>query len=367
MKTLFLTLLLTATAMTKAALLRATDSDRDLTGTSPATDADLSGFTFLVSEIRPDPNNWCLTATETQATGNLGFIRCDLQNNPANQLWKLEPDGSLVSGVDDGASRCAQQGFGTQAFEGVRIRLGVCDDNPLNKFTWEGTSTKYLKTPEGRCVTNRGPNPHPNDIVHAITCQNRGDYRWNAVAQEGDRVDPDANPCEGVTCASPNQSCDIIDGLCKDNNDVRPCIAVIDESSNPDNAVESRWTAFRQEYPNRPFCLLQPQNPPTSNSRLYRPTTFDDDPRNTFAIVNRDNGVTANLSDWATICGIRELATGGIDYVGLFIDQSGSMNLNTVQASYDTFLNDLSNLGLAFRTVENSAEDWITPFRTVLN
>lgn len=162
------------------------------------------------------------------------------------------------------------------------------------------------------------------------------------------------------------KSCDPMDGQCKRTDELRPCIAVIDESSLINTYIDSTWNTFRTNWPNRTFCLLQPQIPNTGNDVLYRPPAFDSDPRTKNKTVTRDGGNPADASDWFNDCGFGSLSTSGIDFVGLFIDTSGSMALSTVQASYDLFVTTLANAGLSFCKVENSDEDWITPFDTTL-
>jgi hypothetical protein len=169
-----------------------------------------------------------------------------------------------------------------------------------------------------------------------------------------------------VSCEQ-DQSCDRFDGSCKQNDELRPCIAVIDESDEFSNLdIESKWSTFRANWPSRPFCLLQPQIPNTGYDILHRPPAFDSDPRTVFKIVNRDDGIPADASDWFNDCGYGSLSTSGIDFVGLFIDTSGSMKLPNVQASYDLLLTTLTNAGLSYCTVENPKEDWIAPFDTTL-
>ena len=93
-----------------------------------------------------------------------------------------------------------------------------------------------------------------------------------------------------VTCGD-NEACDTIDGLCKNSDSLRPCIAVIDESDSfTDDVMDAKWASFRNQFPTRPFCLLQPIS--SSSDYLYFPTQPDflTDPRVTYAVVNRDNG-----------------------------------------------------------------------------
>ena len=77
-------------------------------------------------------------------------------------------------------------------------------------------------------------------------------------------------------------------------------------------------------------------------------------------IVNRDDGDTADVTDWYKICKIDDLPEGSS--IALFIDTSGSMTLNTVRASYDAFVAKLNEKNITITTVTNNNEDWITPF-----
>lgn len=90
--------------------------------------------------------------------------------------------------------------------------------------------------------------------------------------------------------------------------------------------------------------------------------------RTIYQAVNRDNGNTGQISDWFNICNLAQYtsATSSINFVGLFIDTSGNMDLGTVQASYNKFLADLSTAGLTIATVQNGAENWVLPFSTTL-
>jgi hypothetical protein len=76
--------------------------------------------------------------------------------------------------------------------------------------------------------------------------------------------------------------------------------------------------------------------------------------------VNRDSGNAAIASDWYNICGLDSIPNNS--KIAIFIDQSGSMNMNTIQASYDKLADKLNERGISFITVTNGSEDWITPF-----
>lgn len=76
--------------------------------------------------------------------------------------------------------------------------------------------------------------------------------------------------------------------------------------------------------------------------------------------VNRDNGNTANASDWYSLCGLDNVPNGS--KIVLFLDNSGSMTTDTVRASFNQFLLKLQERNITIEIVENATEDWITPF-----
>lgn len=78
-------------------------------------------------------------------------------------------------------------------------------------------------------------------------------------------------------------------------------------------------------------------------------------------LVNRDDGNESLITDWFNLCKVDELPDGST--ISLFIDTSGSMTLNTVKASYDAFVAKCNEKNITIAAVvENSNEDWITPF-----
>lgn len=81
--------------------------------------------------------------------------------------------------------------------------------------------------------------------------------------------------------------------------------------------------------------------------------------------VNRDSGVVQNTSDWYTLCNLDQAPDDS--KVSIFIDQSGSMTMGTIQASYDLLVEKLEQRGITFITVTNGNEDWITPFDVELD
>lgn len=103
------------------------------------------------------------------------------------------------------------------------------------------------------------------------------------------------------------------------------------------------------------------------------PTAYDSDnlspdgvDRTIYQNVTRDEGNVTIASDWFTICGLDIYGPGTVPFVGLFVDNSGSMYTSTVQASYDKFVADIATAGLAISVVEDPNENWIEPFLTDL-
>jgi len=138
------------------------------------------------------------------------------------------------------------------------------------------------------------------------------------------------------------------------------CISVIDESSPAASTTRQDWLTFRNNYPNREFWLLQPAGSSWTKANLNVPAEFDADPYAHYALVNRDNNVAGNRSDWFAICNLGSLPAGSI--ISVAIDTSGSMTLNTVRASYDYFLQRCAAAGIEIvLDTTYSDERWVPP------
>ncbi|KAG7351336.1 hypothetical protein IV203_010696 [Nitzschia inconspicua] len=177
--------------------------------------------------------------------------------------------------------------------------------------------------------------------------------------------------CEDVDCTNPEERCDPLDGVCKLLDSIVPCIAIIDESDNfPDSHFDTQWATFRTDYPDRPFCLLRPTSSSTFD-RLYLPPAFLNDTRVTFAEVSRDDlGANSPIqpvpTDWFSICGFGIYNGTTVEFIGMFLDTSGSMDQRTVSGSLALFEQNVAIAGLTIEPVFNTREDWITPFLTTL-
>ena len=121
-------------------------------------------------------------------------------------------------------------------------------------------------------------------------------------------------------------------------------VSVIDEDSSfyspPANTV---WNSFRGSYPDRCFHLLGPGTPVSATSLKtgqlsYNGVSWADEVTAGTAFryqVNRDGETTDGRSDWWDLIGADVLPSGA--KIALCIDNSGSMTVNTVQASLDLF------------------------------
>ena len=159
----------------------------------------------------------------------------------------------------------------------------------------------------------------------------------------------------------------------------RTCIAIIDESStggyDPSAALLSaNWTNFRNNWPDRPFYLLQPnielngtrKYSPSAINMLRVPSAYQSDPIAYGPTeVRRDYGNTTAVSDWYTLCNLDQLPDGSD--LALFIDTSGSMTLDTVRASYNLFDQKIKARNMNIIRVFNGNENWILPFNTILD
>ena len=165
-------------------------------------------------------------------------------------------------------------------------------------------------------------------------------------------------------------------------------VAVIDEDDSQSlNTMTAQWTSFRTDYPDRCFHLLEPylsnysnrSNPNGIGSSIVIPTAFINElsAGTTFhSRVNRDGGSTASRSDWWDLIGADVLPSGA--KIGLCIDNSGSMNVNTVTSSLNLFKQKAAAAGVTIVTGLNGnsstydcsgmqVEEWISGLRIDIN
>jgi len=165
-------------------------------------------------------------------------------------------------------------------------------------------------------------------------------------------------------------------------------VSVIDEDDQQSvNTIATNWTSFRTNYPDRCFHLLEPylsnysvrSTPNGINSNLAIPNAFINElsAGTTFhSRVNRDGGSTASRSDWWDLIGADVLPSGA--KIGLCIDNSGSMNVNTVRSSLNLFKQKAAAAGVTIVTGLNgnsstydcsgmTVEQWISGLRIDIN
>jgi hypothetical protein len=140
----------------------------------------------------------------------------------------------------------------------------------------------------------------------------------------------------------------------------RVCISVIDECSRSASSIQNSWNSFKARYPNRPLYVLQPPGFAFGDNNLRIPYNFNTGSLGYGPIpVTRDNGNPAARSDWFALCNIGAYPGTTIE---LSIDSSGSMNADSVGASYSYFIQRCNAAGnpVILRSMPN--EDWIAPF-----
>ncbi|CAB9514875.1 Similarities with uniprot P08640 Saccharomyces cerevisiae YIR019c STA1 [Seminavis robusta] len=149
------------------------------------------------------------------------------------------------------------------------------------------------------------------------------------------------------------------------NQQLIACVSVIDEAVDApmvyNETIASSWTEFRRLYPERPFCLLQPRD--FQKSTLMIPPVFLNDSHAIFSKVDRDYGDESATNNWFHKCNMDHLGALGVTAVALFVDISGSLRLEDVQASHDLFWNTLEASGMTLiKAVYNEEENWVWPF-----
>ena len=207
---------------------------------------------------------------------------------------------------------------------------------------------------------------------------------------------PQSDPCIGTTAVTSSGSTTTTTvptgklATCGDSstNANRWVVSVIDEDDQQSvNTIATNWTSFRTNYPDRCFHLLEPylsnysvrSTPNGINSNLAIPNAFINElsAGTTFhSRVNRDGGSTASRSDWWDLIGADVLPSGA--KIGLCIDNSGSMNVNTVTSSLNLFKQKAAAAGVTIVTGLNgnsstydcsgmTVEQWISGLRIDIN
>lgn len=137
-------------------------------------------------------------------------------------------------------------------------------------------------------------------------------------------------------------------------------ISVIDEDSSNTNR-ENHWRLFRSKWPNRKIFVLKPSPQPGD---LIMPEGWD----GTMINVGRP-GEGGEATDWYNSMNLGQFLNDNncSSAIALFLDESGSMDMSTVKASYDMFIDKLRNLhGITSENgkliiVKNTNEEWILP------
>ncbi len=138
------------------------------------------------------------------------------------------------------------------------------------------------------------------------------------------------------------------------------CIAVIDEVSPTPATIQASYNKFRMNCPDTYLYLLQPKK--SNQSVVDVPNGWSESAGDFGPItVKRDGGDKNLISDWYALATLDRLPNNST--VQLFIDNSGSMTTNTVQASYDYFKKRCQERGIKIILYTNKQENWIEPFK----
>jgi len=152
---------------------------------------------------------------------------------------------------------------------------------------------------------------------------------------------------------------------CDDKCDVVH-VSVIDEDDSYNATTRTReWCIFRAAFPDRNFFLLRPL---PQFSPLNLPQNWDGTGPIT---VGRPFSGSDNVTDWFAVMGLTDKIKSNTRVV-LSVDNSGSMTLSTVRASYDLFLAKLAELpspiteenGRLKVVLSGGDENWICPHLT---
>ena len=156
--------------------------------------------------------------------------------------------------------------------------------------------------------------PSPDQICDSVQ---------GCVCDDGDLCTIDSFDSVSNTCTFteisclPDFSCDPLDGVCKEDEELVPCIAVIDEDDQfiyppYGNNRTAAWLNFRNTWPSRPFCLLVPLG---SSWGVSIPPEALADPNFITQSVTRDDGY-GPPSDWFNICGLGSLGSPNVPFIG---------------------------------------------------
>ena len=137
-----------------------------------------------------------------------------------------------------------------------------------------------------------------------------------------------------------------------------PCVSVIDE--NDGGNVDNQWIGFTSAHPARQFNLMRV---PSGYAGLGTPSSNLPGVAEYFRMydVNRDNGMTTSRSDWYELAGFESIANSGA-LISLWIDTSGSMDMSSVQASYNLFIERCNSAGITVETTTGYGENYIGAF-----
>jgi len=194
---------------------------------------------------------------------------------------------------------------------------------------------------------------HQNDVFRPASTFIKLNNEWTPVDVTWIKTEGTWRPVSGSYAPEFSKVPDNFGGL------GTTCISVCDESSSNWSSNRNSWAAFMSQRPGTPFYLLGPGT--SSRDKLRVPAEFV--PENLgYGPINvaRDNGDPAKRSDWFAIANLASAPPGSV--AELSIDNSGSMTINTVRASYDYFIEQCKTAGITVVIRAMKQEKWVAPF-----
>ncbi|KAL7570788.1 hypothetical protein ACA910_014417 [Epithemia clementina (nom. ined.)] len=287
--------------------------------------------------------------------------------NDSNQItrYNVRKDLGVEASAEDWVDLCGLSNYTSVKNVGT-VAFLVVDDDTLQKSEVAASLTKFksslnnkgISTNEVFTATENWIEPFTNFTTPPGDCDD-GDL----CTQDQSNFVNGTRVCSNlpVQCPSAGTSCNPVDGLCYSDDDLVPCVAVIDEDSSfgTPNQTTS-WALFRNAHPNRPFCLLIPDIPGSVNvARNF----VNDSNQITRYNVRRDIGVEASAEDWVDLCGLSNYTSvKNVGTVAFLVVDDDSLQRSEVAASLTKFKSSLNNKGISVNEVFTTTENWIEPF-----
>jgi len=222
-------------------------------------------------------------------------------------IWQAGADSVRRRGNNDSGEASLHED------ESVLWSRFLAADVALSVPTVAPTLAPVTSTPAPDPSGSAAPTPSPVESTPAPTPVPDG-APTPAPAPPSPTVEPTLAPTD-IPTVSPTVPFEI-------QNEKVTCISVIDESNGQSNGFVAKWQNLRQEFEERPFCLLQPQrNGSPGKGALDIPDAFEADELTQYDNVTRDAEDRTDPSDWYNKCDLQQQRDMGITRVGKLVCQ----------------------------------------------